>query len=285
MTKLFISYRRVDAFEANRIVKTLRQEYGESNIFQDIGSIKLGDNWHESIESALNEAVAVIIVIGPKWLHLQDEETGKRRIDLEHDWVRKEIIRTIQRKNENPDLIVIPLLVAGASMPNPDYLDNDLKPMCEYQAMAIENTGHIVDFVPLKNQLTASNVFKSSPPPVVTPLMSETPNQLTINELDEFLMEFKLWNIVEHEKPGNPNDTIKELYRLYEFNSYDDAIDFMKKVDEEGVKPFNHHPRIQNTYNRVEIWLCTFNIGHKPSSRDTRLAKICEGIYKSFIST
>lgn len=283
MTKLFISYRRVDAFEANRVVRILREEFGETHIFYDVASIELGDDWPESLERALNEALAIIVIIGPRWLHLQDEETGKRRIDLKQDWVRKEIIRTIQRKKENPNLLVIPLLVDGASMPNQNYLDEELKPLFNYQAMTLNNTGDKKDLAPIKVKLIASNVFKSSPPPVATPVINAIPDMLTIRELEAFLNKFKHWNIVEYEKPGNPNDTIKELYRMYEFVSYDDAIDFMKKVDEYGIRPYNHHPRIQNTYNRVEIWLCTFNVGHKPSFRDLRLAEICEDIYQNFI--
>lgn len=283
MKKLFISYRRVDAYEVNRLVKALRQEYGESNIFYDVESIELGDNWPKLLESALNEASAIIIIIGPSWLHLQHEESGKRRIDLETDWVRKEVIRTIQRKQENPDLLVIPLLIGEALVPQKEHLDKELQPLCDFQAMTLKNTGHIVDFVAIKNKLVASNIFRNSPLPVVTPVVADMPNRLTNKEEEAFLAEFSQWNIVEKEKPGSPNDIIRELYRVYEFISYDDAFDFMKKVDEHGIRPYNHHPRIQNTYNRVEIWLSTFNIGHKPSYRDIRLAKICEGLYKDSI--
>ncbi len=281
MTKLFISYRRVDAYEANRIVDALRLEYGGSNIFYDVASIELGDNWPESLEIALNEARAILIIIGPGWLHLQDEESGKRRIDLKHDWVRKEIIRAIQRNDEDPDLLVIPLLVGGAKIPKPKHLDNELQPLCKFQALIIKNTGRIVDFDSIKKILVSSKIFRNSLPPVVTPV-NEIPDRLTKREQEDFLTEFKLWNIVEHEIPGNPNDIIEELYRIYEFPSYKDAFDFMKKIDEFGIRPYNHHPRIQNTYNRVEMWLCTFNIGHKLSHRDIRLARICEKIYNEF---
>ena len=284
MTKLFISYRRVDAYEANRLVKALRQEYGESNIFYDVASIELGDNWPESLENALNEASAIIILIGPNWLHLQDKESGKRRIDLKNDWVRKEVIKSIQRKVENPDLLIIPLLTGDVSMPKRNHLDDELKPVCDFQAMTLKNTGHIVDFVAIKNKLISSNIFRNSPLPVVTPVMTDMPNRLSNKEEEAFLIAFNQWNIIEQEKPGNSNDVIKELYRVFEFISYEGAFDFMKKVDEYGIRPFNHHPRIQNTYNRVEIWLCTFNIGHKPSYRDIRLAKICEKLYKESIS-
>lgn len=75
---------------------------------------------------------------------------------------------------------------------------------------------------------------------------------------------------------------MRELYRVFEFTSYDNAWKFMTLVDEKGIRPFNHHPRWQNTYNRVEVWLCTFNIGHKPSKKDLRLAGIMEDIWEEF---
>jgi pterin-4a-carbinolamine dehydratase len=168
-------------------------------------------------------------------------------------------------------------------MPNPNHLDDEMREICNFQAMTLANTGRITDFDAIKNTLVAANIFRNSPLPVVTPVMTDIPDRLTKKELEDFLIEFKRWNLVEHEKPGNLNDDIIELYRLYEFKSYEDAFDFMKKVDEYAIQPFKHHPRIQITYNRIEIWLCTFNIGHKPSQRDIRLAKICEEIYNDSV--
>jgi pterin-4a-carbinolamine dehydratase len=36
----------------------------------------------------------------------------------------------------------------------------------------------------------------------------------------------------------------------------------MSLIDAKGTKPNNHYPHWQNTYNHVEVWLCTFNIEH-----------------------
>jgi pterin-4a-carbinolamine dehydratase len=67
---------------------------------------------------------------------------------------------------------------------------------------------------------------------------------------------------------------------MYEFSTYEMAWRFMIRVDELAIRPYNHHPRWQNTFNRIEFWLCTFNIGHKPSKRDLRLARILEWFHE-----
>ena len=283
MTKLFISYRRIDGFEVKRLARALRQEFGKNHIFYDQTSIELGDAWPESIETALNEAEVIILVIGPKWLHLQDPKSGKRRIDLDGDWVRKETIRAIQRKQENPDLLVLPVLINNASLPDKDFLDEALKPLCDYQALFLEYTGSNNDYTEIIKKLVSANVFSSSPPPVVTPVMSQLPKRLTKAEEDLFLNEFDQWKLIEKDKPGSQDDVIVELYRVYEFMNYETTFEFMRKLDEYVIRPHNHHPRIQITYNRFEIWLCTFNIGHKPSHRDLRFAKDCEKIYTDFL--
>jgi len=50
MKKLFISYRRVDSYETNRLATALKHEYGENNIFLDYESIYGGDDWPEKIK-------------------------------------------------------------------------------------------------------------------------------------------------------------------------------------------------------------------------------------------
>ena len=56
---------------------------------------------------------------------------------------------------------------------------------------------------------------------------------------------------------------------------------FMQRVSEIGIQPHNHHPRWQNNYNRLEVWLSTSNSGHKPTKRDVRLARVFEETWPS----
>ena len=282
MKKIFISYRRVDSYETNRLASALKSEYGDSNIFLDFDSMKPGDAWPESLNKALNLADALIVIISKSWLHMQDEESGKRRIDMEDDWVRKEIVTFLNRKKNNPDLLILPVLINNAKMPDKRFLDNEINEICDYQAIELHYTGSTIDFVQIKYRLVMAKIVSNSPPPVVTPVGEIPPDTLTKEKEEQFLEKYKFWRIIEREKPGSVGDVMRELYRMYEFVSYEDAWKFMMKIDELGVKPYNHHPRWQNTYNRVEVWLCTFNIGHKPSYRDVRLATIFEDTWEKF---
>lgn len=282
MKKIFISYRRVDSYETNRLANALKSEYGDGNIFLDFESMKPGDLWPDSIKNAINESNALLVIIGKNWLYMQDEESGKRRIDIEDDWVRNEIITFLKRKKEDKELLILPILINGAKMPKKAYLDDAINELCDFQALELPNTMSSLDFVQIKHRLIQAKIYTNSPPPVVTPVGEIPPDQLTKEEEENFLSKNKLWRILEREKPGSVGDTMRELYRIYEFSSYDDAWKFMSKVDEIGIRPYNHHPRWQNTYNRVEVWLCTFNIGHKPSYRDLRLAKILEDTWEKF---
>jgi pterin-4a-carbinolamine dehydratase len=56
----------------------------------------------------------------------------------------------------------------------------------------------------------------------------------------------------------------------------------MKEVSIRAIEKYNHHPRWQNAYNRLEVWLTTFNLGYKPSNKDLRLAKFFEKIWQEF---
>lgn len=282
MKKIFVSYRRIDSYEANRLAAALRSEYGDGNVFLDYQSVEGGTEWPHAIRGALDEASAMLVLIGRNWLFMQDEHSGKRRIDLPDDWVRLELLRFLERKKNEENLLLLPILISGTKMPAKEHLDPELRQLCDLQALELPNTMSSLDFVQVKNRLVAARIRTPLPPPVVTPNMEVPPDPLSPEQEEAFLAKHELWNIVEHDKPASFGDTIRELYRKYEFKSYEDAWKFMMLVDEKGIRPHNHHPRWQNTYNRVEVWLCTFNIGHRPSKRDLRLAKIMEGIWDDF---
>lgn len=282
MKKIFISYRRIDSYETNRLASSLKSEYGENNIFLDYESINGGDEWPDTIRKAVEEASVLIVIVGKNWLFMQDEASGKRKIDMENDWVRKEIITFLKRQRENKELLLLPVLINGAKMPNKEYLDAEINEICDFQAMDLPNTMSSVDFVQIKYRLVKAKIYTTAPLPVVTPVGEMPPDPLTAEQEEAFLTKNKLWQVKEREKAGSIGETMRELYRVFEFRSYDDAWKFMSIIDSKAIKPNNHHPRWQNTYNRVEVWLCTFNIGHKPSKRDLRLAMIMEETWEDF---
>ena len=157
--ELFISYRRVDSYETNRLATALRSEYGEDNIFLDYQSIEGGSTWPDEVRAALDEASALIVMIGPNWLFMQDEESGRRRIDLPNDWVRLELLRFLERQKSDKDLLLLPTLISGAKMPDKRHLDPELQPLCDVQALELPGTMSSLDFVQIKHRLVKAKIY------------------------------------------------------------------------------------------------------------------------------
>jgi 4a-hydroxytetrahydrobiopterin dehydratase len=62
------------------------------------------------------------------------------------------------------------------------------------------------------------------------------------------------------------------LYRKIEFKDFSHAFAFMTRVALAAEK-MDHHPRWENVYNKVEIWLNTHDAGDKVTDKDRELAK------------
>jgi 4a-hydroxytetrahydrobiopterin dehydratase len=62
------------------------------------------------------------------------------------------------------------------------------------------------------------------------------------------------------------------LYRRFDFKNFAEAWEFMSKVAVLAEQQ-DHHPDWSNSYNVVEITLCSHDAGRTVTSRDHRLAK------------
>lgn len=69
-----------------------------------------------------------------------------------------------------------------------------------------------------------------------------------------------------------------ELYRKFEFQDFGQAFKFMNKIAKIAEEQ-NHHPRWQNEYNKVEIWLSTHTEG-RITDKDRKLAAAIDKIYE-----
>jgi hypothetical protein len=119
--RVFISYRREDSIGvAGRIRDRLVDEFGADNVFFDIDTIPLGVDFREHIDLMVAECDVVLVVIGRRWIDVVDER-GARRLDQAGDFVRLEVEAALGR-----EIPVVPLLVDGASMPDPTELPKSL---------------------------------------------------------------------------------------------------------------------------------------------------------------
>ena len=121
-TKLFISYRRADAADVTgRIRDRLAAHVGAGNVFMDVESIDLGKDFRDAIASAITAFDAVLVIMCPSWLDIADQ-SGRRRLENEHDPVRVEIETALMQRKR-----VIPLLAGGATMPAAEDLPESIR--------------------------------------------------------------------------------------------------------------------------------------------------------------
>jgi ribonuclease HI/pterin-4a-carbinolamine dehydratase len=71
-----------------------------------------------------------------------------------------------------------------------------------------------------------------------------------------------------------------KLYRKFKFENFREAVAFMNRVAA-VAEEMNHHPRIHNTYNTVELWLSTHDAGDVVTDLDQSFAKRVDEIFDS----
>lgn len=131
MPHITISYRRADsAANAGRIFDRLERRYGSDSVFMDIDAIPLGVNYKRYIDEALKKTDFMLVVVGPRWLG--PRENGTLRIKDANDPVRIELEAAFRNNTT-----IIPILVDGASMPNPEDLPESLEEFAFIQAAEV----------------------------------------------------------------------------------------------------------------------------------------------------
>lgn len=130
--RIFISYRRDEtAYPAGWLYDRLAQHFGAGQIFKDVDSIELGDDFVQVITRAVGSCDVLLALIGERWLTITDAQ-GQRRLDDPDDFVRLEIEAALAR-----NVRIIPILVDGARMPNADELPAGLASLARRQALEL----------------------------------------------------------------------------------------------------------------------------------------------------
>lgn len=120
--RVFISYRRDDTALAARLVHNeLSALYGTDAVFMDVDDIGYGDDFVHRIDQHLDEADAVVVMIGPAWADIVQQ---RLRGD---DWVRHEVRRALELQAQGR-LRVVPVHVGRVPWP-PAELPPDLLPL------------------------------------------------------------------------------------------------------------------------------------------------------------
>jgi len=131
--RIFISYRREEtAYAAGWLFDRLAERFGPDQIFKDVDSIELGEDFVREINRAVGSTDVLLALIGDRWLTVTDDD-GVRRLDHPDDFVRIEIEAALSR-----DVRIIPILIDGATMPRAAELPRSLAALARRQALELD---------------------------------------------------------------------------------------------------------------------------------------------------
>jgi hypothetical protein len=136
MPRVFLCYRRDDAAgHAGRLYDRLIDRFGDEQIFRDLDSVELGQDFGKVIDQMVAKCDVFLAVIGRTWLSAADAQ-GHRRLDDPDDWVQLEIASALQR-----DIPLIPVLVDRAAMPGTADLPKAIAPLARRNALTLTEEG------------------------------------------------------------------------------------------------------------------------------------------------
>jgi eukaryotic-like serine/threonine-protein kinase len=129
---IFISYRRSDNPDATgRIYDRLVAEFGKAQVFKDVDSIPLGQDFRGHLNGIVGACGVVLAIIGPRWTDARST-AGQRRLQDPDDFVRIELEAALAR-----DIPVVPVLVGHAPIPVASELPASLAAMAFRQSIEV----------------------------------------------------------------------------------------------------------------------------------------------------
>ena len=136
VTGIFISYRREHtALIVGRLHDRLAEHFGARQIVRDI-ELDAGDDFDQRIDEVVASSAAFLAIISDRWL-LNRNPVGKRPIGVPRDWVEREIEVALRR----PDVLVIPVLIEGATLPGEQELPYSIRSLAMRDAMHLSDHG------------------------------------------------------------------------------------------------------------------------------------------------
>lgn len=149
LPRIFISYRREESeHQASRLFEALAQILPGDYLFKDTHSISAGDDFVATLESRVANSDILLALIADKWIDVRDPKTGKPKLQAPDDWVRSEIRGALSRR-----ALVVPVLLDGAKIPEPDQLPDDIRKLSRLQAAFVESRTFHADVATLIEHL------------------------------------------------------------------------------------------------------------------------------------
>lgn len=283
---IFISYRRSDAQHAAFALQAhLARAFGEERVFLDRNRLDAGVDWPAGLAQAISEARIVLALQGPGWLRAADE-WGRRRLDDPQDWVRRELATALAAGTP-----VIPLVLDGFDRPRPEALDPALVGLLDHQRHPLRNESWLSD-VQLLIETLAGRLqlqrldLRPAPYGLRKPRPMLQPVALSDGEVLARLAENGLveWRLTHQLHPWVVVGSAQELVRVYNFERFYEAVDFMAAAARRiaaWMPP--HHPRWQNQWCSVQVWFSTWDVGCRVTELDLRAAADLDHVYQDHL--
>ena len=95
------------------------------------------------------------------------------------------------------------------------------------------------------------------------------------DEIKAALQTLPGWTVVEGQTGRPP---AHELHKRFVFQDFVHAIAFMTSAAG-PIDTLNHHPRWENVWNRIDVFLSTHDLASQISPADVELARLLESLY------
>ncbi len=275
----FINYRRDETSQiAQALYMQLKETFGAGQLFLDVNSIRIGEEWPERIKHKLEAATVVLALIGPGWLTVMNKY-GKRRIDDPSDWVRKELLYAIERKTP-----IVPIVINHTqNLPDAAGLPPKLRSLNLVQArvLHLDPAEWRADLLVLSRELLTYGLRQERLQSHPASLKKGGTPPLTEGELAAALKTLPEWeewvDALALEYPLERH----ELRRTFTFGSFMEAIDFMREIAP-LCEDAQHHPRWGNEANELRIRFTTWDAGNKITHHDVKAALMVDNAYREF---
>jgi len=140
---IFISYRRSDAGgHAGRMHDRLVECFEPGVVFYDLESIDGGADFPDRLSGAVDDAKALLVLIGPDWV----AELGRRAMRSETDFVHREVQLALDRRRATGQPLVLPVLLGGALPPSAADLPAALRELADLNAVVFQGNRADWDF-------------------------------------------------------------------------------------------------------------------------------------------
>ena len=277
---LFVSYRRDDTrWIARALHKHLADGLGAQRVFMDRIEIRGGQRWAEQLEAALERCTLLLAIIGPRWLTLTDA-FHQPRLRNPDDWVAREL-RTAFETGK----VVIPLYVDGAArITDPNFLPEALRPLTGVEGITLSDDYWDAGLAKLVADLARNGLASAKPGFRMPSRLKKHAAPLSDDELAAFTRALPQWEIAvsTFAMPGGEGPVPRrELYREFTFDRFVQATAFMAEASP-AIHKGDHHPRWENIWKTVRVWLSTWDIEFQPSQYDVALAQRLESAYRDF---